>query len=457
MATAMIAWTGCSSEAPGEPLGAAELGLGAGEFALLNEVELNPPGGDAPWQYIEIEGTPGASLAGLQMVVAEAAGTPSVEMVVNLGTACGGACAIGTNGIFMIKAADSGAGAVGHTPAAGTNVFKDSQLSMASLTTNNTAVLLVQGPAILTEGSTLARGDGGLAVLPAGDSLLDGVGWAGGGTLAGVTLAQTTGFPDAATRFPGRRDRVAAAWYGGNLAGASSSVAYATAAAQRTANFPNGGALTPGAPNVPTVDDAGPEAGDAAADSTADAQADATTQADVQADAQDAAEAAADVATADAAQDAPIDRADATSDARGDASDAPNDVPVADQSIVDARVDQGDAGGSGGGGGAGGAAGSAGSGGAAGEGGAAGSAGSAGAGGSGGRGGSAGSGGTAGTAGSAGQAGASGSGVAPPAAGDDGGCGCRLSTPAPVAPRGTLALIGLASILVARARKRRTT
>jgi MYXO-CTERM domain-containing protein len=447
MATAMIAWTGCSSEAPGEPLAAAELGLGAGEFALINEVELNPPGGDAPWQYIEIEGTPGASLAGVQMVVAEGAGAASVEMVVNLGAACGGACTIGTNGIFMIKAADSGVGSVGHTPAAGTNVFKDAQLSMASLTTNNTAVLLVQGPAILTEGSALARGDGGFAVLPAGDSLLDGVGWGGGGTLAGVTLSQTTGFPDAATRFPGRRDRTAAAWYGGNLAGASNSVTYATAAAQRTANFPSGGALTPGAPNVPTVDDAGLEAGDAATD----AQADAPPQADVQTDAQDAAEASADVAAdapaVDAPPDAPIDRADATTDARAEASDAPNDVPAADQSIVDARADQGDAGG-------GGAGGAAGSGGAAGEAGSAGSAGSAGAGGSGG---TAGSGGRAGTAGSAGQAGASGSGVAPPAAGDDGGCGCRLSAPVHADPRGALALIGLASILVRRARRRRTT
>src|SRR4051812_5305041 len=96
MATAMVALAGCSSESPGEPLSGAEQGLGAGEFALLNEVELNPPGGDAPWQYIELVGTPGASLAGLQMVVAEAAGAPSVEMVVNLGTACNGACILGT-------------------------------------------------------------------------------------------------------------------------------------------------------------------------------------------------------------------------------------------------------------------------------------------------------------------------------------------------------------------------
>ena len=63
MVAVVVASTGCSSETQGESLGGVEQGLGAGEFALLNEVELNPPGGDAPWQYIEIEGTPGASLA----------------------------------------------------------------------------------------------------------------------------------------------------------------------------------------------------------------------------------------------------------------------------------------------------------------------------------------------------------------------------------------------------------
>ena len=41
----------------------------------------------------------------------------------------------------MIKAADSGTGPQGHTPAAGTNVFKDAQLATATLVTSDTAVL----------------------------------------------------------------------------------------------------------------------------------------------------------------------------------------------------------------------------------------------------------------------------------------------------------------------------
>src|SRR5689334_18329672 len=92
MATVLVASAGCSSESPSEALGGAEQGLGAGEFALINEIELNPPGNDAPWQYIELEGTPGASLAGLQLVVAEGNGAATVQMVVNLSTACAGAC-----------------------------------------------------------------------------------------------------------------------------------------------------------------------------------------------------------------------------------------------------------------------------------------------------------------------------------------------------------------------------
>src|SRR5207302_9932066 len=72
VATTIVAVTACSSEPVGDPTVSTEQPLNAGEFVLLNEVELNPPGaGNAPWQYIELEGTPGALLGGIQLVVVD--------------------------------------------------------------------------------------------------------------------------------------------------------------------------------------------------------------------------------------------------------------------------------------------------------------------------------------------------------------------------------------------------
>src|SRR5258707_13271636 len=110
-------------------------------------------------------------------------------------------------------------------------------LSPATLTTCDTTMFLVRRPAAIAEGASLTRGDGGVAILPAGDSILDGIGWGGGGTLAGVTLTQAVGTPDAATRLRGRTDRTASAWYGGNLAGPASAVHAAPPAGPHPARF----------------------------------------------------------------------------------------------------------------------------------------------------------------------------------------------------------------------------
>jgi MYXO-CTERM domain-containing protein len=442
----IVAVTGCSSEPIGDLAASSAQPLNAGEFVLLNEVELNPPGaGNAPWQYIELEGTPGALLSGIQLVVVDGA-TRRVEMVVDLG-ACGGACAVGTNGIFMIKAADSGTGAVGHTPAAGTGVFKDAQLSTTPLTFANTAVLLVQGPAAITEGAILAASaDAGTAVLPAGDALVDGIGWGAGGALSGVTLTQQGGgAPDAATRFPGRRERNAAAWYDGNLVPPTSTVNYNPA--QASANFPATGRLTPGAPNVPEENDGGLDAGDGAKEGAATDAADTSTDAP-----HDGADATSDV-VAD-------HRDESTLDATHDGADSNGDGPTPIDVVTDARPDvrdaTGDANGSGGGpsdagdgsagaGGMGGSTGGAGAGGTAGSGGG-------GAGGAGGAGGTAGVGGTAGSGGTQpGTAGAAGT-SSPPVAGDEGGCGCHVATPAPNA-RSVFALFGVVALFAARRKK----
>ncbi|HEX9294734.1 MAG TPA: hypothetical protein VF881_02835, partial [Polyangiaceae bacterium] len=218
---ALLASVACGSQQPQEESTAAvQQPLDAGQYVLLNELKINPSGTDYPYEYIELIGTPGLSLAGFQVVVIDAA-TGTVKMVVDLGTACGGsACMIGTNGLLIIKASDVDGGVVGHTPAAATTVVKDDQLRDTDVIPNNAAVLLVEGSTLIAENSTLTAGDAGSAVLPADDSLVDGVGWgASGGKYSGVTLTQSSGNPDAATRIPGRVDQTAGAWYNGDLLG----------------------------------------------------------------------------------------------------------------------------------------------------------------------------------------------------------------------------------------------
>jgi MYXO-CTERM domain-containing protein len=430
----------CSGEPQGELTQSVEQELEAGQFVVLNEVEANPPtGADAGWEYLELKGTPGASLVDFQVLVVNGA-SGTVVMVVNLGTACGGVCAIGSNGILMIKAADVDGGETGHIAPAGTTVVKDAQLNVSTIPNADTAVLLVQGSTVIAEASVLTLGDAGTAALPAGDTLTDGVGWGLGGGYAGVTLAETlgTGSPDGATRLPARLDTSAAAWYGGELAGASAAgLLYSQTNGDGTANLPVGAALTPGAPNVALEVDAG-DGGDAVAQ---DGASDASDAATAEGSAGDASvrDAIADTSTQDvsaadaradsgrdasATTDGPTTDVGAMVDAINDGQGGPIDGATADARREAGTIDSGAAGAGGNAGGAGGSAGGAGGS----AGGAGGSAGDAGGGANGGAG--AGGGGRAGAAGMAGarvDAGKdAGAVVPPPPAGEDSsGCGCR--------------------------------
>jgi MYXO-CTERM domain-containing protein len=241
-----------------------------------------------------------------------------VEMVVDLSTACAGPCAVGTNGILIIKAADSDAGEAGHPAAPGSTVVKDPQLLTTALPTDDIAILLVQGPTLIAELSTLTA-DAGMPELPAEDILVDSVGWkkVGSFVFGGIVLSQNSGTPDAATRFPGRFDTSVSAWYNGDILGATpDGLPYDIA--KISSNFPTGGTLTPGAPNFPQDVDAG---ADGAGDATSGDN-------DGSDDASDA---------NDAASDGPVDASgqDAVSEASGGdvgAADAPNDASASDGS-----------------------------------------------------------------------------------------------------------------------------
>lgn len=263
------------SDRDGERVGSHQQALDAGTFALINEVEVNPPSSDDGWEYIELIGTPGMALTDVYFVSMEGDGADAGEadLVVNLGAACGGVCSFGSNGLLVIKAATGG-----HTPIEGaTTVVASATLNTGSLENGTNSFLLVQSPTAVVEDTDYDTNNDGALELPGGAQILDAIGWSDGGgsdiNYGGAVCDPTSGTPDAAGRFPGNTSTAASAWYCGDLTGSSDSTAYDEATT--SSNFVTGSLLTPGGANDPKAADAGVDAApDAAPDAPPDAQPD---------------------------------------------------------------------------------------------------------------------------------------------------------------------------------------
>jgi hypothetical protein len=237
---------------------------------VINELDINPPATDQPCEYIELRGTPGAALTNLYFAAIEGDGIPSgtADYVASLGTQT-----FGSNGLLVI----TGTMACGaRTYPAATTRVQDPVLDTGTSGLENGTIsfLLISSPTALVTGTDYdADNNGTLELLPANATIIDAVGWsdAGAGDLVygGVTLT-TAGVIDAAVRFPDNTTPLsAAAWYAGDLMGATND-STAFAATNQTANFPANGALTPGAPNVGTA----PAPGDANVDFDGDRKSD---------------------------------------------------------------------------------------------------------------------------------------------------------------------------------------
>ncbi len=224
---------------------------------LLNEVAINLPGQDQPCEYIEIRGTPGAILNNLYFVVIDGDGATGseIEFVVDLSGR-----AIGSNGLLLI---------VSQTPCPGRTIpAQTTQVTLARLDVEGSGIengansfLLISSPTAIESSLDVdVDRDGILDSLPAGAAVVDSIGYFQFevGTAYGATLpfiGRTSDAPsrtlDAATRFPGNNTpNSSSAWYYGDLDATASNntVAYDSASVSR--NFPTGGQLTPGAPNV---------------------------------------------------------------------------------------------------------------------------------------------------------------------------------------------------------------
>ena len=222
---------------------------------VISEIDVNPPTNDDPFEYIELRGPSGASLDGYQVIVVDGdgGGEGLVDQVVDLGMACNDECSLGSNGLAVVKVLNGGFS----VPAA-TTVIRDPQLAVpgGGIENGTMSIVLVAGPVVLTEGTDYDPDDDGTLELPAGDTIVDAVGWTDGDgsdiVYGGVPLVGGGTPPDAATRFAGNDTPLdAAAWYHGDLRGNTSSTTYDLDAV--SANFPTDGHLTPGAPNEPVL------------------------------------------------------------------------------------------------------------------------------------------------------------------------------------------------------------
>ncbi len=228
----------------------ATLRVNDDERVVMSEIKANPPGPeDAPFEFIELRGTPGALLTHLSFVALEG----NTELNPGIATAVIdlNGLRIGANGLVMIVAPNTP-----YVALPGTTVCYASQLSRAGGGLGNGAVtfLLVSTTNQIVEGADLDAGDNGQAEgLPLDAVIADSLAWLDGDggdeVYTKAVLEPPSGKPDAATRFStNNTPNSALAWFGGRLDGTNAeSLTYDPE--HVTANFPLGTAMSPGVTN----------------------------------------------------------------------------------------------------------------------------------------------------------------------------------------------------------------
>ena len=220
----------------------------------LNEILVNPDGIDNPFESVEIRGIPNAPLAHLYYVTLNGdfvSSAPAPIGVVNFVQDLSG-YHLGASGLLVIQAASGGQA----IPLATTVVANRFLQEQANLSNGSITHLLISSPTPIYWGADLDTNDDGFLDLPIGTTVEDSVGWTDGGpgdvVYSAAVLTQSSGTPDAASRFP--HDLAAgskSSWYNGDLAtntpALPSGLLYNPAKA--STNFPLGAAVTPGVTN----------------------------------------------------------------------------------------------------------------------------------------------------------------------------------------------------------------
>lgn len=215
---------------------------------LVNEVKINPPGTDNPYEYIELRGQPGASLVNTYLVIFEgdSASSGIADLVIPLN-----GITIGANGLIFIGTS------LGYPSISPATVFKDSLIFGVPggyIENGSNTFMTVFSPSPILTGVDYDTNDDGVLEMPFGMSIIDAVGYtnnnAGAKVYGSVNLTQLGFTPDALVRFyDNTTPNSAAAWYSGDLAGAPATLNFDLT--QVSSNFPTDGQLTPGDHNVP--------------------------------------------------------------------------------------------------------------------------------------------------------------------------------------------------------------
>jgi hypothetical protein len=220
-------------------------------LVLLSEAKVNPPGEDAPFEFVELKGPPGKQMTNLYLVSIQGndSGNPGrADLVVALSGQ-----RFGSNGQLIVAAPDHP-----YPFPSNTAVLLAPQLTNAGGVIGNGSVslLLLGAREPILEGADLDAGNNGkLEGLPFGAFVVDAIAWfrdnQGGGDeiYGGVDLSQNGFTPDAASRFPwNRTPRSPSAWFVGDLTGTTGdSLAYDPV--RISTNLPPGAVMTPGIVN----------------------------------------------------------------------------------------------------------------------------------------------------------------------------------------------------------------
>jgi hypothetical protein len=217
---------------------------------LLNEVKVNPPGNDNPFEFIELKGTPGSLISNTYLLVLEgdSGSAGNADLVIRLNN-----ITLGSNGLYFIGTS------LGYTITAPT-ILRDTLIfgiPGGILENGSSTFMIVFSNTPIVYGLDYDTNNDGVLELPAGAAIIDSFGWISSGVNDAVlytpaVISQSTGTPDAAVRFYGNSTaNSAAAWYCGDLLGTGASGTFD--ALEISFNFPTGGALSPGDHNLPNT------------------------------------------------------------------------------------------------------------------------------------------------------------------------------------------------------------
>lgn len=228
----------------------------------LNEVSVNPPATDNPYEFFEIIGPANQSLNNFYFVSVEG------DSGANVGQATAvfslGGNSLGTNGLLLGKAVSGG------------HDKEDTATTVVTFATLDTvggifqngsnSFVLIYSTAAITLNQDLDSNNDGTLELGTTGVVIDGVGWTDNGATDKVVTGAAnlapngTGFtfqPTIASRTLGNTAAGdVSAWYYGVIdgtVGSSASKVYSTTSA--SANLPSGALLTPGAANFATSAD----------------------------------------------------------------------------------------------------------------------------------------------------------------------------------------------------------